>query len=144
MVTHGCFMIQHFPRDHRIFQRGKASMIYGHPVGLCDVCKGEERASTTESAAHIVSNQTESWTCPIWVVLFSSQGEVPPVLWIQGDRGCGVHEEDGARWDPLLLQGCLQHLCEGGLPGGCLGAPAELSSVKTTQTLPWVFLSEHD
>lgn len=58
MVTHGCFMIQHFPRDHRIFQRGSASMIYGHHVGLCDVCEEEGRANTTERAAHSISSQT--------------------------------------------------------------------------------------
>lgn len=58
MVTHGCFMIQHFPRDHSIFQRGSASMIYGHHVGLCDVCKEEGRANTSERAAPNVSSQT--------------------------------------------------------------------------------------
>lgn len=31
-------------------------MIYGHHVGLCDVCEGEARANTTESAAHNISN----------------------------------------------------------------------------------------
>lgn len=33
-------------------------MIYGYHVGLCDVCKEEGRADTTESAAHKVSNWT--------------------------------------------------------------------------------------
>lgn len=47
----------------------------------------------------------------------SSQGEMPSLLRIQGDRGGGVHEAHGARWDTLLLQGCLQPLCAWGLQG---------------------------
>lgn len=61
---------------------------------------------------------------------------MPPVLRIKGDRGCGLHEKDGTRRDPLLLQGRLQHLCAGGLPGECLGAYSELSVVKTIKIVP--------
>lgn len=52
----------------------------------------------------------------------SSQGEMPPLLRVQGDRGSGVYEAYGTRWDTLLLQGRLQPLCAWGLQGECYEA----------------------
>lgn len=43
-------------------------MIYGFHVGLCDVCKEEGRANTTESAAHKRQQlNCESWTRTIFL-----------------------------------------------------------------------------
>lgn len=63
-----------------------------------------------------------SWaSSPVPCQFPSSQGEMPPVLRVQGDWGGGVHEAHGARRDTLLLQGCLQPVCARGVQGECRG-----------------------
>lgn len=43
-----------------------------------------------------------------------------PVLPVEGDERCGVHEAAGARWHTVLLQRSVQHLCARGMCGKLL------------------------
>lgn len=56
------------------------------------------------------------------LLLSSSQQEMSPVLPVEGDERCGIHEAAGAWWHSVLLQGSLQHLCTGGMCGKLLTA----------------------
>lgn len=74
---------------------------------------------------------TKSIECSV----FCSQEKMPPLLPIQRDGRCGVHETAGAWRDTLFLQRSVQHMCAGRVCGESARLPRKLPVLSCSSAL---------